>query len=418
MQRFLQFIKEPFYRNSLAILGNSFSSAFYGLVFWIVAAHMLRSDDLGLAIATISAATLLTSLSRFGMDDVLVRFLPGSKDKPVLYSSILLVTLLLAIIMTVGFLCLVDYLSPSLSYLRNGWYLLLFLFYMVTISIYTTQNTTLLAIRRADLSFVQNSLLGMRILLLFAIASLGAIGILLSFNVAYLAALLLGLVYLAKQGFTLRPGGVKTVIKIVRDHLGYSTGNYVSVIFTILPSTLIPIIIINTIGAENVAYFYIAYSIAALLFIIPNAISMSLFIEGSHDMPMNEYSLKSMKMIFLIIIPLIVVLLLFGDKLLLLFNKEYSQQSIDLLKLLIMSGLFSSIISVYSSIRRVEKNVKSLNKVSIASSIMIVGLGYVFMTMYGLIGLGYAWLASNAILAVFLIAILVKEGKIIRARSI
>jgi O-antigen/teichoic acid export membrane protein len=411
----LKMAGEPFYASSLSIIANSFFGTFYGLVFWIVAAHILPAGEIGLAVATISAATLLISLSRLGMDDVLVRFLPGSGDRPALYGSILVVTLALALLFTGLFLGLIDVLSPSLGYLKSGWYLALFVIYMATVSVYTTQNTTLLAVRRADRSVVQNSLLGARVPVILLAGSLGAAGILLSFNLAYLAALSLGLVYLVKQGFELKVPGLKTIARTVRGHFGYSAGNYLSAIFTMLPSTLLPLIIMNTAGPEDVAYFYIAYSIAAMLFIIPNAVAMSLFIEGSHDMPMNHYAGKAFRLILVIVIPLIVILFFFGDRLLLLFNREYSYQSVELLRLLVISGLFSPVIAVYSSVRRVEKRVKSLTVVSAITAVLVVGGGYGFLSVYGLAGLGYAWILANAAVAIVLAAILIKEGKIFGA---
>ncbi len=141
---------------------------------------------------------------------------------------------------------------------------------------------------------------------------------------------------------------------------------------------------------------------------------MSLFIEGSHDMPMSKYTNKSIRLILVIVIPLVIFLFFFGDRLLLLFNKEYAEQSIGLLRLLLISSLFSTITSVFMSVRRVEKNVKSLNKVSAATSLLIIGLGYVFLTIYGLTGLGYAWILTNAAISSVLVVVLIKEGKIFR----
>jgi O-antigen/teichoic acid export membrane protein len=417
MQRLKTLIQEPFYRNSVSIVANSFFATFYGLVFWIIAAHVAPADVIGLAVATISTAGFLASLSRLGMDDVLVRFLPGSKSRSALYSSVLAITLFMALCLTAAFLLLCNYLSPSLSYLQGGWYLILFAMYMAIYSIFTTQNTTLLAIRRADLSLIQNTLQGLRIPLILLLGSFGVAGILFSFNLSFLAALSMGLVFLMKNGFRIGAVDVKSVVNTLKGHFGYSAGNYVSVLFTIAPATLMPIIIMNTIGAEEVAYYYIAYSIAGLLFIIPNAVSMSLFIEGSHDMPMRDYTSKSIKLILFVVVPLVLLLYFFGDQLLLLFNKEYSEQSIGLLKLFVIASVFSTVTSVYASIRRVEKNVKSLNKVSATTSLLIIGLGYVFLTTYGLTGLGYAWILANAAVSAVLLAVLIKEGKLFRAQN-
>ncbi len=70
---------------------NSAFSAFFGLLFWIVAARTMPAKDIGLATAAISAAGLITGLSRLGLDAGLVRYLPESKNKNGLYSTIICV---------------------------------------------------------------------------------------------------------------------------------------------------------------------------------------------------------------------------------------------------------------------------------------------------------------------------------------
>ena len=47
--------------------------------------------------------------------------------------------------------------------------------------------------------------------------------------------------------------------------------------------------------------------------------------------------------------------------------------------------------------------------------VLILGLGYVFLSACGLTGLGYAWILSYLIMAIVLMAILFREGKIISA---
>ena len=64
MQSLLKLKNEPFYRNSVSIMANSFFAMVYGLVFWIVAARLVPAEMVGLAVAMISTAALLASLSR------------------------------------------------------------------------------------------------------------------------------------------------------------------------------------------------------------------------------------------------------------------------------------------------------------------------------------------------------------------
>ena len=69
------------------------------------------------------------------------------------------------------------------------------------------------------------------------------------------------------------------------------------------PNLILPIMVLNVLGAEQAAYYYIAYAIAALLSMIPNAISTSLFVEGSHGEALKRTVVKSLAIIFSLLVP-------------------------------------------------------------------------------------------------------------------
>ena len=71
---------------------------------------------------------------------------------------------------------------------------------------------------------------------------------------------------------------------------------------------ILPIMVLNVLGAEQAAYYYIAYAIAALHFMIPNAISMLLFVEGSHGEALKRTVVKSLVTIFSLLVPAAAVL--------------------------------------------------------------------------------------------------------------
>jgi len=152
-----KYYRDPFYRNSIAMMLNSAFGAFFGLLFWIVAARTMPSKDIGLA--AISAAALIVALSRLGLDAGLVRYLPESKNKNGLYGTIVMVTLVLALVLTAVFMLGINIFSPALSFLRDGWFLPVFFAYIAVTSIYSVQNIAFISIRRADLSLFQNLLL-------------------------------------------------------------------------------------------------------------------------------------------------------------------------------------------------------------------------------------------------------------------
>lgn len=391
-----KYYREPLYRNSFAIMLNAIFSSFFGLLFWIVAARTMPSTTIGLATAAISAAALVFTLSRLGLDTGLTRFLPRSQDRDGLYSTVLFITLILALAFTAVFLSVIGFFSPQLVFLREGGFLLVFLGYAAIYAIFSTQNNALVSLRRGDLFLVQNLLFGLRVPILFAVVGLGALGIFMSYDIALLVTLAFGAYVLFRYRLSFR---FKANTTSLREIMTFSLGNYIAGIFVIIPVSVMPMLIVNTVGAQGSAYFYIAYSVAALLSAIPTAVSTSLFVEGSHDMPMRENVMKSLKFVLLLLIPALLFVLVFGDKLLLLFSREYSEQAFGLLRLLAISSIFTIVPSIYITIKRIQKDVRMITYVSFAISMLIVALGYVSLITVGLLGLGYVWITANAVVS-------------------
>jgi O-antigen/teichoic acid export membrane protein len=387
---------------------NMASGAVLGLVFWVVAARTVSSTDIGLTTAVISLVALVTTLSQFGMDNGLIRFLPMSKNKDELYSSVLTVNFIITVIITGIFLIGLNVFSPPLLFLRDGAFPLILILYMALASIYLMQNTAVTALRRGDLYLIQTVIYGVRIPLLLIFAMFGVTGILSALVISYFITFITGLYIISQLGvkfrITINVGALKEIFK-------FSLGTYTADILATAPTAIIPLIIVNTIGAKENAYFYIAYSIAAILLTIPGSVATSLFVEGSHNVPLRENVVRSIKFTMILLIPAIIVILLFGNYVLLIFNKEFSQQSFELLRLLAISGIFSAISSLYLTIKRVQKDVRIINYINLAFSILLIGSCYLFLMSFGLIGVGYAWLLSNIVVGICAIWLSIKHDK-------
>jgi O-antigen/teichoic acid export membrane protein len=94
----------------------------------------------------------------------------------------------------------------------------------------------------------------------------------------------------------------------------YSSGNYIANIFFYLPNAILPLLVINVLGAETNAYFYVAWAIPGLLLVVPLATSTSLLAEGSYfPEELRKNVIKAFKFIFILLIPSIIGLLSLGD---------------------------------------------------------------------------------------------------------
>lgn len=403
-----KYYREPLYRNSLSIMLTQVFATFFALAFWMAAARTMSSTTVGLATAAFSSTVLLIGLAPLGLDAGLTRFLPGSNNKRGLYSTTMLITLLSSLTLMAIFLGGLQILSPQLVFLREGWFLIALIGFAAVTAVSTMQATALMAARQGHLYLIQNTILGLRVPLIIVFASLGTLGVFLSWDVAFLATVLFGTVALYYYGLSMK---WEIDITSLREIFRFSLGNYTAGIFQLAP-LIIPVMIINAIGAREGAYYYIAHAMAVgLLFIIPFSVGYSLFVEGSHGMPLKETSIKSLKFTMLILIPAIAVIFLFGDRLLLLFGTQYSTQALELLWLLAVSSLLSVIPTIYSSIVTVQKNIKMLNYVNFAISALMLGAAYPLLLKYGIIGVGYAWVISYALVSIIVVWLVIRRER-------
>ncbi|HXY88388.1 MAG TPA: hypothetical protein VEG44_08105 [Candidatus Acidoferrales bacterium] len=392
-----KYYREPLYRNSLSIMLTQVFGIFFALIFWVVVARTMSSTAVGLATAAFSSTVLIINLAPLGLDAGLTRFLPGSNNKCGLYSTTVIITLLASLAFMVVFLSGLGVFSPQLMFLREGWLLIALIAFAAVTAISTMQSTALIAARQGHLYLIQNTILGIRVPLIVVFASLGTLGVFLSWDVAFLATVLFGTPVLYYYGLSMK---WEIDTKSLREIFRFSLGNYTAGIFQMAP-LIIPVMIVNAVGAREGAYYYIAHTLAMVFFTVPAGVSLALFVEGSHEMPMRESTIKSLKFSVLILIPAIAVVFLFGDKLLLIFGAQYSAaKAVELLWLLAVSSLLSVIPSIYSSILVVQKKIKMLNYISFATSALMLGVGYPLLLKFGIIGMGYAWVLSYALVSI------------------
>jgi O-antigen/teichoic acid export membrane protein len=369
----------------------------FNYLFWLLAVKVTSSEHIGLTTAAISAAAMIVAISRLGMDDSITRFLPQSKDGVGFLNALITIMLLVTVIVITGFMIWLPHISPALLFLKQWQYLLLFVVFIFLTSICNMQGTSLVAIRRADLALLEYAILFLRIPLLFALGSLGVFGIFLAMDITYLIMMVAGILLMYRMGIA---RDLHIDLGQARNTIKYSLSNYMASILYTAPTTLIPILVVNVIGPIQQAYFYVAYSIAAFLFLVPDAIVASMFVEGAHERPLKDTAYKSLRFALIILVPMVLATALFGDDILLLFSPEYSAAAYQLLLLLAIASLFYAIIEVCFTVMQVRKNLVMLNFIRLSVTGLTLGLGYLLMQKLSLIGIGYAWLLSCVVVSV------------------
>jgi len=164
---------------------------------------------------------------------------------------------------------------------------------------------------------------------------------------------------------------------------------------------LLPLAVLNVLGAEMNAYFYIAWAVAGIFQVIPSSVFNSLFAEGSNDEASLRANIaKSLKFTLLLLLPATLLMLIVAEELLLLFGRPYADNGAQLLRIVVLAVIPWGINYLYVSIERVRKNVKGIITVAATATGLSLGLSYLLMLRTGLVGVGTGYAAGQTIVAV------------------
>jgi len=391
-------LSDPLFKNAYFLMFSSLTSAGSGFFFWLIAARFYSTADIGLASAIISAMGLISMLSLLGFDISLVRFLPEREDKQELINSCLTISFIFSLALALIFIAGINIWSPSLSIIReNKILLLLFVAFTAIAPLTALQREGIFAgFRKTEYSFIQALVTIARVGIVPFLTAFGATGIYASFGLTPLLAFIVG-IFLILRILNYKP--VPTVRReVLNDLLHFSFGNYIARIFEMLPTFILPIMVINVLGAEANAYFYIAWQISVLLLAIPRFTSISLLAEGSYNKEELGRNVKrALKFIFILLGFAIIGIFLFGKYLLLIFGEEYAKNSFGVLSILVLGCIPFAINAIYASVMRVKKNIKPVIGIYGGIAVVTIVMSYLLMHEVGLVGVGIAWVIANLV---------------------
>ncbi len=384
---------DSLYRNSFFMAFSNILNAGCGFFFWMIAARLYTVEQVGMATALISSLGLVILFSRLGFDSAIIRFF-SLEDRGRIIGTSLIVTTVACIVAGVIYILLAKILVTSMLFLREPRFALAFLLIGAVTSVASIAGNASIADRKADQYFFQNLLMAFRIPALVPLAFLGVFGIFGSVGIGYLAASFFALAALQKSTASIWP---EIDRDFIRRSFRFFSWNYVSNILSLAPTLIIPIMVLNMLGEAEAARYYIAFAMGNLVLIIPNSLGTSLFVEGSHGEGLRKSVLSAGHMSLALLVPVVLLLLLFGDRLLGMLKGEY-MEAFDLLRIFAVSSFPVTIYSLFIPIQNVRMRVESIVRLNALRCMLLLGLSYVLMQRYGILGAGYAWIATYAIL--------------------
>jgi O-antigen/teichoic acid export membrane protein len=405
--------KDHLYRNSMFLVLSRLLNATAGFLFWVIAAKLYSITEVGTATALISSLGLIMLFSRFGFDLSLIRY-GVNADKNKVFNTSLVITSIAATIISLIYILGINFLqiSPSL----NLSYGMLFILIAILNSIALITGNMFLALRKGQYFFIQTVLICLRVFLLFPLANLKSFGIFLALGTCYVLSFIFSLWILHKE---VKINFLEIDRPFIKESFKFSIGSFISNILMEAPILILPIMVLHLLGQAQTAIYYIAMTIGNLALIVPYALSVSLFVEGSHGQPLKQNIFRACTTAYLFLIPIIVIISLWGKNILALISQEYVE-AYELLFLVIIASSFAVIYMVFISVQNIKMRVERNIRFNLLRFVLLLGTSYYLIPKYNINGVGYAWLLTHVILTLVIAATLLKAGlmKILGQRKV
>jgi len=393
------------YKNAYYLMAGALATYVLGFVFLIVITTFYTKEAVGLASAIVSILGLIAVFAELGFGTGLIRFLPSADrnggdiiNTCFTLSGIASIAIALILLAGVGF-----WLSFLLPVRHHPTFFITFIIFAVVYTLKPLTSNVFMAKRTTKFIVIADAIaasLKIVLVLLFTIFLNNAFGIVISAGLSMAVALLVAFWFLSKLQAGYHPFP-KIQKKVVNKLSHYSVGNYGARALLQVTPLILPLMVISVLGAEANAYFYIAWSIVVILQVIPSSICNSLFAEGSNEeKSLQINSIRSLKLMFLILIPIVLVTVILSSKLLLIFGNAYSEEGTLLLCILALSVIPRGFNYFYISIERVRKNIGGIIKVTAMATLISLGLGYFLILKIGLVGMGIGYLTGQSIVSI------------------
>lgn len=400
-------LRIPLVSTSLTLIANAVTASLLGFTFWALAARLLPPSAVGLGSALVSAAALCSFLATLGLDHALLRFLPERRGREgELILAVALLALLIGLAVGGVFLLGIPWWARALTEVRADlWSVVAFLLLAGATTTQTVLNAAFISFRQSILVLAQSATTGLlRILLVAGGTALGAGAIVGAWGFATAAVAVVSFfVALPRLTPVFRSLSLPP-LKETRHLLGYSFLNHLTLLFWNTPSYLLPLLVVDRLGAEANAYFYSAYAIVGGLWAVPLVTAVALLAQGAGDRDnLGLHLRRSLVFTFATVVPAIVVLWLGGGWLLHIFGPTYAAEGTGALRVLSLVTLPLAVNSLYVGVKRVDKELTGPIILTGFISLSAV-VATAFLLPYASVSApGYALLAAHTTAALWVV---------------
>jgi len=388
-------------RNSLFLILSTGLQAALGFAFWIVVARLFSTTDVGIGSSLISATGLIAYLALLGLNNALVRFLPTARDRNALITVTMLTVAGCGAVLGAIYIFATPIFAPKVAFVAHRPMLALgFVLLTAAAAVNLLTDSVFIASRRASYTALTDGGVGgiAKIGLAFALIGAGAYG-LFSASVGGFAAASLASLVLMATALRWRPS-VKKPIEILKPLLKFSGANYAGNVMALLPTLVVPLIVLDRLGASAAAYYFVAFQLANLLYAAASAVEQTFLAEGSQaDVDWRNLLRRSLRLLVALFLPMCLVVVVAAHWVLLAFGVKYSQHGTPTLILLAVAAVPIGANDWLQTVLRLAGALRAIVWSGIVSAVAVCALAW-FLAPYGLTALTASWAIGSSLGAV------------------
>ncbi len=379
-------------RNSLYLILSSGLQAALGFAFWIITARLFSPTDVGKASSLISATTVIAYLSLLGLNSTLVRHLPSAPDREELITAGLVLVAGCGAGIGLLYVLLIPAVAPRLAFLEQRPGLAIgFVLLTAAAAVNLLTDSVFVASRQAGYSALTDGGVGgvTKVVSVAILAGTGAYGLFCASAGGFAAAALASVVLMTKT-LRWRPS-LSRPVRTLKPLLRFSGANYAGNVLNLLPILVVPLIVLDRLGASAAAYYFVAFQVATLLYSTVYAVEQTFLAEGSHaDVDWRELLRRSRRVLMMLCLPACLVLVVGAHWVLLAFGTRYSRHAAASLVLLAAAAVPIAANHWLWTVLRLSGQLRGLVLSSGTYAIAICGLAWL-LAPHGLSALTAAW---------------------------
>ncbi|MGD0703695.1 MAG: GNAT family N-acetyltransferase [Trebonia sp.] len=414
-------------RNSLFMMTSTVATSLLGYVFWIIAARVFSSTDVGIASAVISLCSTVALLTYLGPSAMLIERLHAYERSSAWTSHLTRMCVATAVATGVVAAVAIPVVAHSKGYgsfFGPAAAAMLAVVGAVACTVVNMYGSAFIAARRADgLLAVQGLISVIKVLLVVPLCAvgLGASGIVIAWVVSSLMGVGLGALWLlprlglgggrgrhalhgAAAGEPEHSASVARDSQPVRTRAAYAShliGQHLTGVGGQLTPLVLPILVVLRLGVRTNAYFYITWMIGSVFFMVSPSISNALFAESVRSGSGLRATVgKAFRMTTFLQLPAIVVMVAGGKLILGIFGHAYADDGYGLLVVLAVSAMPDAVSNIAVAVCRATDRLGYSVAINVGQLVVTLCTAWLLMPRFGLLGVGVGWLGAQLLGAI------------------